>query len=118
MSIPTCIPVSGPLPAPVFIGLRIWETVVLLYGTTFVSILILSSEELIEAMNHTKLLCRTLILYMYIACYHRVSKLLSNFPPMCMEGTIPDQKQECKLEWPSVSHYNNHYITVIYTYSR
>ena len=117
MDIPTCIPVSGPLPAPVFIGLIIWETVVLLYGT-FVSILILSSEEVIEATNHTKLLCRTLILYMYIACYQRVSKLLSNRLPTCMEETIPDHKQECKLDWPSVSHYNNHYITVIYTYSR
>ena len=49
-------------------------------------------------MNPTELLCHTLILY--IACYHRVSKLLSNRPPVCMEGTIPDQKQECKLEWP------------------
>ena len=84
MDIPTCIPVSGPLPAPVFIGLIICETVVLLYGTMFVSILILSSEELIEATNHAKLLCGTLILYIYIACYHRVSKLLSNRPPMCM----------------------------------
>ena len=32
-----------------------------------------------------------------IYCYHRVSKLLSNRPPACMEGTTPDQKQECKL---------------------
>ena len=39
-AIPTCIPVSGPPPASFFVGLRIWETVLQLYGAPFVSKLI------------------------------------------------------------------------------
>ena len=35
---------------------------------------------------------------------HRVYQLLSNRQLVCMDGTIPDQKQECKLEWPNVAH--------------
>ena len=31
-----------------------------------------------------------------------IIEFLSNRLPACMEGTIPYQKQECKLEWPNL----------------
>ena len=38
----------------------------------------------------------------HLGSLHRVSQLLSNRSPACVEGTYYDQKQEYHLEWPNL----------------
>ena len=122
-TIPNCIPVSGPLPASVLVGLRIWEAGKL--ASVFVGLRIWEAGKLASVFVGLRIWETTAIVWRAVCvktnfyqatnsskrrtasyyCYHRVSKLLSNRPPACKKGTIPDQKQECKLEWPNMRIY-------------